>query len=285
MILKGQSFQKPRLSNVSFTFKGALSILLPLLTKIGDSMTQSIHQHDFGNLRVTSEVPKAYGKPVHAFRDWLGEAGGAYETMSTMKKLSQCIGRKDWADACSGYTAGAAVPRLLYAIPDLYIKITEANNGDMSSLQESKIRGSIFGVGAATMSTITFLDPANKTAGNAGIVLYALSDVCELKTAHMEVQQASRLRNEAERLNLSPEMKAGAAAKHTYTLMKGAKAIISLVSSFFAVQLMATGVAVLGVGSALTLGIAGSVTNIVSYFYEKCYSNYFAKIEVVPLNS
>ena len=47
----------------------------------------------------------------------------------------------------------------------------------------------------------------------------------------------------------------------------------------------AGGVAVLGVGSALTLGIAGSVTNIVSYFYEKCYSNYFAKIEVVPLNS
>ncbi len=251
-------------------------------------MSESVQGQQVGNRWVTPEEPKTskyIGRAPHALRDWLGGTGGASDMMKVTKVLSVYSNRMDLASSISTFSAVGAVSRLPCATIDLCEKLVEAKKDGLTAILASKISHDTFEVGAMVAHVKSFFTPGDKVAGNAGIMLGAIADVFSVGTFSFELQETSRLLNTARGLNLSNDVQDGLSAKRTYSFMKLVKSVVSAVTGCFSFYALAAGVAVIGAGTALAVSLANTILNIGAHFYKNCYSDYFAKVGVVPLTA
>ncbi len=58
-------------------------------------------------------------------KTWVGDAGGAFDLMNTLKKVFDLSGNQFLLGQAKGYIAGAAVPRLPGAVITLYQTVTK----------------------------------------------------------------------------------------------------------------------------------------------------------------
>lgn len=242
-------------------------------------------------LTADKEKLKTSGNFANTADAWCASAGGGYDFMKTLNKISILLGWDHLTTKTSGYLAATCVPRVYTTAKKLHESYHVYQKDGVHNVQRC-FDWSFQGLDFAAMCAFatTFFTKEFARAKQAGNWLLFGRDIADVG---MNSTQIIKAHQRAKELKLRAKEYAGSEQPVLHansnliknSFLKLIKAVLAAVTGFFTCYALAFGIPLISATVAASVALTSVLFNILAYYHKNYWCDSFLKVEYNPRQS